>query len=220
MVLVHEVDDRSLFNGGKGESGMRANKWTTAAGAALAGALVAGELFGTAGSASASPTSNVRSSQEVSNAAAGKKKGPLSGKRQVAIVRKGSFESGVALMKKKGLVERDDDAGRQLFVPTPLGKGKYLVKAYKSGSKAKATCWQAYQPKPTASLRIRGAKCNVKSKAQRFDIVKVKGKGKGYVFSNRDAYLWHTDNGFILEEIGDATLDTFFKLVDNGKAPV
>lgn len=71
----------------------------------------------------------------------------------------------------------------------------------------------------TASLRIRGAKCNAKDKTQRFEITKVKGKDKGYTFSNLYAYLWSTDNGFILEEIGDATLDTFFKLVDNGKAP-
>jgi hypothetical protein len=202
---------------------MRSGKWTTAAALVGSGALVMGGLFASSASASATPVASVQPASPVLSVqdatVAAKKKDPLSGKRQVTIIRKGTFESGVALLKKKGLVERDDDAGRQLFVPTPLGKGKYLIKAYQRGSKAKATCWQSYQPKPTASLRVRSAKCNPKAKTQRFEIVKVKGKGKGYVFSNRDAYLWHTDKGFILEEIGDATLDTYFKLVDNGKAP-
>lgn len=199
---------------------MRASKWMTTTVALVGGgALAVGGFLATAGPVSASPVVAEQSQQSVSVEAAAKKKNPLSGKRKVTIVRKGSFESGVALLKKRGLVERDDDAGRQLFVPTPLGKGRYLVKAYKSGSKAKPTCWQSYQPAETASLRVRSARCNAKDKKQRFEIVKVKGKGKGYVFSNQGAYLWQTKKGFILEEIGDATLDTYFKLVDNGRAP-
>jgi hypothetical protein len=52
----------------------------------------------------------------------------LSGKRQVTIVRAQASESGLSLTDR--LVEADDDSGRQLFVPTPLGQDRYLIKAY------------------------------------------------------------------------------------------
>ncbi|MFJ8686226.1 hypothetical protein [Micromonospora wenchangensis] len=146
--------------------------------------------------------------------------GVLSGKREVTIVRVQATESGVAL-DGGALVEVDDDSGRQLFVPTPVGGGKYLIKAYgrRDGHPANddPACWQALNPGDGKPLTVEGTACDKRRPAQLFTIV---GKGGGaYAISNDSAFLqFSPSRGLILEELGDAPLRSTFRLVDNGPA--
>jgi hypothetical protein len=144
----------------------------------------------------------------------------LSGKREVTIVRVQAFESGVSLLNGQ-LTEVDDDSGRQLFVPTPLGAHKYLIKSYGKANGHPAsdepTCWQVHNPQTTESLTVEGAVCNAKNPDQQFTIT-AHGK-KQYVISNQSAYLqYFPTSGLILEELGDAPLLSTFRFVDNGPA--
>ena len=144
----------------------------------------------------------------------------LSGKREVTIVRVQSFESGVSLLNGE-LTEVDDDSGRQLFVPTPLGGHKYLIKSYArpNGHPAsdEPTCWQVHNPHSTQSLTVEGAVCNAKNRDQQFTIT-AHGK-KQYAISNRSAYLQSfPQSGLILEELGDAPLVSMFRFTDTGPA--
>ncbi|MBM7083406.1 hypothetical protein ACN267_23445 [Micromonospora sp. WMMD734] len=146
--------------------------------------------------------------------------GVLSGKREVTIVRVQAAESGVAL-DGGSLVEVDDDSGRQLFVPTPAGGGKYLIKAYgrRDGHPANddPACWQVLNPGDGKPLTVEGTACDSRKPTQLFSIV---NKGKGaYAISNDSAFLQYSPSrGLILEELGDAPLRSTFKLVDNGPA--
>ncbi|MET8370116.1 hypothetical protein ABZU42_10345 [Micromonospora profundi] len=143
----------------------------------------------------------------------------LSGTREVTIVRVQSPEGGIALDGQ--LMEVDDDSGRQLFVPTPLGGDTYLIKAYGRADGHPANdepaCWQVDNPGNARPLTIEGAVCDPDNPAQRFTIT-ASGKG-AYAISNRSAYLQHSPSrGIILEEVGDAPLRSTFRLVDNGPA--
>lgn len=93
------------------------------------------------------------------SATAGSAGSVLSGKREVTIVRVQSTESGVAL-DGGTLVEVDDDSGRQLFVPTPTGAGKYLIKSYGRRDNHPASddpaCWQVVNPANGGSLTVEG----------------------------------------------------------------
>jgi len=144
----------------------------------------------------------------------------LSGKREVTIVRVQAFESGVSLLNGQ-LTEVDDDSGRQLFVPTPLGGHKYLIKSYGKANGHPAsdepTCWQVNNPHSTESLTVEGAVCNAKNKDQQFTIT-AHGKNQ-YAISNQSAYLQSfPTSGLILEELGDAPLISTFRFIDNGPA--
>ncbi|WP_422753800.1 hypothetical protein [Micromonospora sp. WMMD708] len=146
--------------------------------------------------------------------------GVLSGRREVTIVRVQAAESGVAL-DGGALVEVDDDSGRQLFVPTPAGGGKYLIKAYgrRDGHPANddPACWQVLNPGNGKPLTVEGTACDKSRPTQLFSIV---SKGKGaYAISNDSAFLqFSPSRGLILEELGDAPLRSTFRLVDNGPA--
>ncbi|WKU03572.1 hypothetical protein [Micromonospora sp. HUAS LYJ1] len=146
--------------------------------------------------------------------------GVLSGRREVTIVRVQATESGVAL-DGGALVEVDDDSGRQLFVPTPAGDGKYLIKAYgrRDGHPANddPACWQVLNPGDGKPLTVEGTACDPRKPTQLFSIV---GKGGGaYAISNDSAFLqFSPSRGLILEELGDAPLRSTFRLVDNGPA--
>ena len=144
----------------------------------------------------------------------------LSGRREVTIVRVQAFESGLSLLNGR-LVEVDDDRGRQLFVPTPLGGDRYLIKAYDSPNNHPAAdepaCWQVHNPHTTESLTVQGAACDAGNPDQWFTIT-AKGK-RTYAISNASAFLQHSPtSGLILEELGDAPLRSTFRLVDNGPA--
>ncbi|MEU7615213.1 hypothetical protein AB0B27_03750 [Micromonospora rifamycinica] len=144
----------------------------------------------------------------------------LSGKREVTIVRVQATESGVS-MDGGTLVEVDDDSGRQLFVPTPTGAGKYLIKSYGKRDNHPASddpaCWQVLNPDDGGSLTVEGAVCDARKATQQFTIASA-GKG-AYAISNSSAFLqFSPSRGLILEELGDAPLRSTFRLVDNGPA--
>lgn len=144
----------------------------------------------------------------------------LSGKREVTIVRVQAFESGLSLLNGQ-LVEVDDDSGRQLFVPTPLGGDTYLIKAYASPNGHPAAdepaCWQVHNPHTTEPLTVQGAVCDAANPNQRFTIT-AKGK-RTYAISNASAFLQYSpSSGLILEELGDAPLRSTYRFVDNGPA--
>jgi len=142
----------------------------------------------------------------------------LSGKREVTIVRVQASESGLSLDNGQ-LLEVDDDSGRQLFVPTPLGGGRYLIKAYGKPNSHPAndepTCWQEHNRNTAQSLTVEGAVCDANNPRQRFTIT-AKGKGT-YAISRDSAFLqYFPTSGLILEELGDAPLLSTFRFVDNG----
>jgi hypothetical protein len=145
--------------------------------------------------------------------------GVLSGEREVTIVRVQAFESALSL-DGGALVEVDDDSGRQLFVPNPIGGQKFLVESYgkRNGHPAndEPACWQVYQ-EGSRPLTVEGAVCDATNPAQQFSITSL-GNGT-YAISNRSAYLQHSPTrGLILEELGDAPLRSTFRLIDNGPA--
>ncbi|MEG3634364.1 hypothetical protein [Micromonospora palythoicola] len=145
----------------------------------------------------------------------------LSGKRRVTIVRVGAFESGLALLDGGRLAEVDDDRGRQVFVPTPVGSGQFLVKAYHGGGTGQPVCWQVRNPGDTRPLYVRGATCRADDPAQRFEITAVTDGGpREYLISNRWAYLRDSArSGLIMEELGDAPPASSFRFTDTGPAP-
>ncbi|TDC69742.1 hypothetical protein E1193_30360 [Micromonospora sp. KC606] len=145
----------------------------------------------------------------------------LSGKRRVTIVRVGAFESGLALLDDGRLAEADDDRGRQVFVPTPLGSGEFLIKAYYGGGAGQPVCWQVRNPGNSRPLFVRGAACRADDPAQRFVIAPAPAGGRReYLISNRWAYLRDSArSGLILEELGDAPPVSSFRFNDTGAAP-
>ncbi|MEV2237262.1 hypothetical protein [Micromonospora sp. NPDC049891] len=145
----------------------------------------------------------------------------LSGKRRVTIVRVGAFESGLALLDDGRLAEVDDDQGRQVFVPTPVGSGQFLIKAYYGGGTGQPVCWQVRNPGDGRPLYVRGATCRAGDPAQRFEITAVAGGGpREYLISNRWAYLRDSArSGLIMEELGDAPPASSFRFTDTGPAP-
>jgi len=135
-------------------------------------------------------------------------------------VRVQAFESGLSLLNGR-LVEVDDDSGRQLFVPSPLGGNRYLIKAYGRPNNHPATdepsCWQLHNPGTTESLTVQAAVCDAGNRDQWFTIT-AKGE-RTYAISNASAFLQHFPaSGLILEELGDAPLRSTFRFVDNGPA--
>lgn len=140
----------------------------------------------------------------------------LSGKRQVAIVRVQSFESAVSLLDDGRLSEVDGDEGRTLFVPTPLGRGKYLIKAFPETGNNEPDCW-GVRHNGVNPLTVQAVACDAADRTQQFTIT---ARGKVWAISNSDAYLQYSSrSGLILEELGDAPLRSTFRIVDNGAAP-
>jgi len=184
---------------------VKITKWAVgAAMLACTGALVAcGNAGGTASDAavgSGTPSSAVRGtatgpapatpSPTAPPAPAGAATPALSGTREVTIVRVQASEGGLALDGR--LVEADDDSGRQLFVPTPLGRDTYLIKAYTRANNHpaadEASCWQVHDPRSTQSRTVEGAPCDPGNPAQRFTII-PNGTGT-YAISTGSMYLW------------------------------
>ncbi|MFJ6199271.1 hypothetical protein [Micromonospora sp. NPDC092111] len=147
-------------------------------------------------------------------------RGVLSGTRQVTMVRVGSFESGLSLTEAGGLAEVDDDSGRQLFVPTPQGGRRFLIKAY-SRTSTGALCWRVHNPGDTRPLVVRAAACAAEDPRQQFEIVAAStGDPQSYLISNSGAFLRHSaQSGLILEELGDGSPTSSFRFIDNGPAP-
>ncbi|MEU7979357.1 hypothetical protein AB0B63_12580 [Micromonospora sp. NPDC049081] len=143
----------------------------------------------------------------------------FTGTRQYTIVRVGAFESGLSLTDSGRLAEVDDDQGRQLFVPTPLGGQKYLVKSYSRAS-AGPLCWRVHNPGNSKPLEVRAATCNADDPRQQFEIFAATGTTPSYLISNAGAFLRDSArSGLILEELGDAPPTSSFRFNDNGPAP-
>ncbi|MEU7614816.1 hypothetical protein AB0M91_02760 [Micromonospora rifamycinica] len=144
----------------------------------------------------------------------------LSGNRQYTIVRVGAFEGGLSLTDSGRLAEVDDDQGRQLFVPTPVGGQRYLLKAY-SRSSAGPLCWRVHNPGNTQPLVVQAATCKADDPRQQFEIMTAAGTTPSYLISSAGAFLRHSSRyGLILEELGDAEPTSSFRFNDNGPAPV
>ncbi len=145
----------------------------------------------------------------------------LSGKRQVSIVRTQAFESGLSLTDDGQLAEVDGDSGRHLFVLAPLGGGSYLIRTAERGSGGEPSCWQA-KANGRDPLTVAGAACSASDPRQQFTITR-RGQSDGrptYAIADGGAFLQYSSRrGLILEELGDATLTTTFRFVDNGAAP-
>ncbi|MFB6392302.1 hypothetical protein [Polymorphospora lycopeni] len=210
---------------------MSVNRWLAGAGLMVLAAAAGGCGAGTTPDASGTPapTSTAAAPAETSTSpstpAATATPAVLSGTRQVTIVRVDAFESGVSLSDEGRLTEAVGDSGRQLFVPTPLDGGLYLIKAYYGSSHGsgpgEAVCWQVRNPRNTQPLSVEGAACKQNEPGQQFEITTTGGGDTPtFQISNRGALLrGSAQHGLILEELGDAPPADGFRLVDNGPAP-
>jgi len=138
----------------------------------------------------------------------------LNGTRKVAIVPVPSYESGVGLDETGNLIITDGDPEVGLFVVNPV-RGGYLIRAGEANAAGKYPCLRI-KTNGTNSLTVNAATCKASDAAQVFTIDKV--RGGSYAISNSSAYLQESSSGLIAQELGDADLETTFKLVDNGKA--
>ncbi|RIV39161.1 hypothetical protein [Micromonospora radicis] len=148
----------------------------------------------------------------------------LSGTRQATVTRVDGFEAGLSLTDEGRLAEVDDDSGRQLFVPVPLGGQDFLVMSYRGrgggSGPGEPVCWQVRNPGDSQPLHVRGADCDEDEARQRFTIAPAEGAAETFLISNNSAFLRHSrDSGLILEELGDAAPTDSFRLNDNGPAP-
>ncbi|WFE29432.1 hypothetical protein O7623_09685 [Solwaraspora sp. WMMD791] len=173
------------------------------------------------GSPSASPTGPA--SDDGSDPTVGTPPGDdplLSGQRQVAMVRTDGFESAVSLLDEGRLGEVDGVEGRRLFVIEPLDDDSYRIRTADPDPDGSDTCWQVVSA-GSAPLTVGAAVCAADEPRQRFEITVVQAQGEdAYAISSSAAYLQYSSTrGLILEELGDATLTTFFRFVDNGAAP-
>jgi hypothetical protein len=149
----------------------------------------------------------------------------LAGDRQVTIVRTAAFESGLSLADGGRLGEADDDSGRQLFVPSPIDGGKFLILSYFGAGggpgEGEPVCWQLRNPGNSQPLHVEGAECDEQEPRQQFEIAAAEGDAEDtYLISNSSAYLRSSArSGLILEELGDAPPADTFRFNDNGPAP-
>ncbi|MFV2083253.1 hypothetical protein [Micromonospora sp. LOL_021] len=145
----------------------------------------------------------------------------LSGDRQVAIVRTDAFESAVSLLDDGPLGEVDGTEGRRLFVIEPAGADTFRIRAAEPNPDGSDACWQV-RSSGADPLTVVAADCVASEPRQHFSISAVERDGgePSYAISSASAYLQHSaTRGLILEELGDATLTTYFRLVDNGPSP-
>ncbi|WBB95048.1 hypothetical protein O7543_00735 [Solwaraspora sp. WMMA2080] len=145
----------------------------------------------------------------------------LSGDRQVAIVRTDAFESAVSLLDDGPLGEVDGTEGRRLFVIEPAGADTFRIRAAEPNPDGSDACWQV-RSSGSDPLTVVAADCVASEPRQHFSISAVERDGgePSYAISSASAYLQHSaTRGLILEELGDATLTTYFRFVDNGPSP-
>ncbi|MET8042408.1 hypothetical protein ABZU25_16285 [Micromonospora sp. NPDC005215] len=143
----------------------------------------------------------------------------LSGKREITMARVQG--SGDALELSGRLEEGGDTGGRVLFVPTPIGGDRYVIKAFGTKDDHPAndepSCWQVNGLDIEPELTIEAAVCDVDNPIQRFTIV-AKGAGT-YAIGSETRFLQHAaGNGLILKELGNAPLGSTFRFVDRGPA--
>ncbi|MBW4700813.1 hypothetical protein [Micromonospora sp. RL09-050-HVF-A] len=143
------------------------------------------------------------------------------GQRRYVVLRSAAMESVVSLLDDGSLGEVDGDEGRSLFVFVPQGSGTYLVRTAEPDADGNRDCWQV-RSAGSDPLTVVAAACSPDEPRQLFSIVVHSSEGgqRTYALSNNSAYLQYSDQrGLILEELGDAPLETVFRFVDNGPAP-
>ncbi|MFI9638815.1 hypothetical protein ACIG87_01930 [Micromonospora sp. NPDC051925] len=210
---------------------MSTKRWLAGAGLlALTGTLAACGVDARTGAAGAPPAASEQGTKAVANSVpVGLSATPpktssaprgLPGTRQYTMVRVGAFEGGLSLTDSGRLAEVDDDSGRQLFVPTPVGgQKKYLIKAY-SRTSTGPLCWRVHNPGNSQPLVVQAATCKADDPRQQFDIFTADSTTPSYLISNAGAFLRNSArSGLILEELGDAEPTDSFRFVDNGPAP-
>ena len=140
-------------------------------------------------------------------------RGVLSGTRAVVIVPVPSFESVLAIDSDGRLGVTDAEA--DFFVFTPVGQRFQIRTDGIAANTGEPACLRI-KSNGSQSLTVVGALCNASDDRQLFDVA---ADGKNYVISNASAFLQVDSDGFLIaQELGDASLETSFKLVDNGKA--
>ncbi|MEU5672549.1 hypothetical protein ACGF3C_30940 [Micromonospora sp. NPDC047762] len=178
-------------------------------GAAAGTPTPSGAVTGTPTPTAATPTT---SSAEVTDPL-------LSGKREITITRVRG--SGEPLEISGRLEEGGDTGGRILFVPTPIGGDRYVIRAFgtRDGHPANddPSCWQVNGLDIEPELTIGVAVCDQDDPIQRFTII-AKGDGT-YAIGSETRFLQHLPgNGLILKELGNAKLNTTFRFADKGPA--
>ncbi|MEH1166565.1 hypothetical protein V6V47_14390 [Micromonospora sp. CPCC 205539] len=142
----------------------------------------------------------------------------LSGQREVTIMRVQASEE---LELSGRLEEGGDTGGRQLFVPTPIGGDRYVIKAYGTADGHPAnddpSCWQVNGLDIEPELTIEAAVCDEDNPIQRFTITAT-GDGT-YAIGSETRSLQHAPgNGLILKESGNGRPPSTFRFVDKGPA--
>jgi hypothetical protein len=143
----------------------------------------------------------------------------LKGTRRVVIVPVSSFESILALDARGRLNLTDGDTDSSLFVFTPVNN-EYLIKTAKANKTGEPSCLRV-RGRGSNPLTVVAAACDTRDANQLFTVTFDKRDSQGhrtYVVSNQSAFLQVVHGELIAEEIGDSTLKTSFRLVDNGKA--
>ncbi|MBQ1017482.1 hypothetical protein KBX71_06310 [Micromonospora sp. D93] len=143
----------------------------------------------------------------------------LSGKREVTITRVQG--SGKALELSGRIEEGGDTGGRSLFVPTPIGGDRYVIKAFGPKEDHPAnddpSCWQVNGLDIEPELTIGAVVCDPDDPIQRFTII-AKGNGT-YAIGSETRFLQHLPgSGLVLKELGNSKLNTTFRFTDNGPA--
>ncbi|MEU8405040.1 hypothetical protein AB0C19_02430 [Micromonospora sp. NPDC048842] len=143
----------------------------------------------------------------------------LSGKREVTITRVQG--SGQPLEISGRLEEGGDSGGRILFVPTPIGGDRYVIRAFGTKDDHPAnddpSCWQVNGLDIEPELTIGAVVCDQDDPIQRFTII-AKGDGT-YAIGSETRFLQHLPgNGLVLKELGNAKLNTTFRFTDKGPA--
>ncbi|SCE80319.1 hypothetical protein GA0070216_102205 [Micromonospora matsumotoense] len=180
----------------------------------------AGPTRSTAAPTSGSPSATPSATPDAPKSSAPTDPLRLGGRRYV-LLRPAAMESVVSLLDDGSLGEVDGDEGRRLFVFVPQGSGTYLVRTAEPNADGNRDCWQV-RSAGSDPLTVVAAACSPDEPRQLFSIVVHGSEGgqRTYALSNNSAYLQYSDQrGLILEELGDAPLETVFRFVDNGAAP-
>jgi hypothetical protein len=145
----------------------------------------------------------------------------LRGERQVTIRPNPSFESILAVNRNGRLNLTDGPTRRGLFVLTPIGEDKFLIKTAKADASGEPSCMTTKR-NGSAPITIVAAPCDVSREAQRWFVSAQEEHGSEggptYRIGNRGGLFWQVSsrNGLIAEEPEDQPEPTTFSFVDNG----
>jgi hypothetical protein len=149
----------------------------------------------------------------------------LAGKREVSIVRtRGPKGSKLSLVDdSQQLEEVKGNKFRYLFVFTPLGQDRYLIKALLQADGHPASdlplCLQEVDGDQFSLASVVGETCDAKDRKQWFTVSSSDG-GKSYAIARDEHYLQFSDNSgeMFLEVVSDSPLEDRYRFVDEGPA--